>query len=202
MKFAYLYLISEFKFNDPETYIESSHRPHTIFQEIKTEQDINIHIVQRAPFKIARTINNIDYYFIKDEFDHILRWWQEPEAVFQLLADIQPDLIHVCGLNLPLQFRWLRRIVGENVIIVGEHTGETIWAHRNLWLQQFGLRVVDGFIFKKLKEAEIWIKSSAILEKQPVAEIPYSKKDPNKTAKLLMKFYSDLMAMKATMNMK
>ena len=121
-----------------------------------------------------------------------LRWWQEPVEVFEHISEMQPDIIQVRGLDLPLQFRWLRRVVGNKIKIIGEHTGETIWASRNLWLQQFGLRVVDSFIFKNMKDVIAWTKASVILDKQPITEIKFSTKNPEAGAKSLLKFYNTL----------
>jgi hypothetical protein len=192
MHLAYLNLVPGSDLPDPESYHKSSIFPQQFLLELKKTQATDISIVQRTSFDIIKTIDDISYHFITDEFKSELRWWQEPESIFQVLADIHPDLIHVNGLDLPLQFRWLRRIVGDNVKIVGEHTGKTFWAQRNLWLQQFGLRVVDGFIFKSLEEAQAWIKASVILDKQPVIEIPSLTKNPKEAAKSLIEFYKEL----------
>jgi hypothetical protein len=196
MHTAYLNLVPKPESKDPESYIDSSLMPFKLLQDIKTTYSINISVVQRATFNISETLNDISYHFIMDEFESALRWWQEPESIFQLLADMEPDIIHVSGLNLPLQFRWLRRIVGDKIKIIGEHTGETFWAQRNLWIQQFGLRVVDGFIFKKIKDAHAWTKASVILEKQPIAEIDLFAMNPQETAKLMVKFYNKLLTTK------
>lgn len=198
MKIAYLKLLPDGNFKDPEAYIESMYLPDKLLQELRTTHLLTINVVQRITFNSTKNVNNISYYFVTDEFAPLLRWWQEPVPVLQLLSKIEPDIIHVSGLNLPLQFRWLRRIIGDGIIIIGEHTGESIWANRNLWLQQFGLRVVDGFIFNNMKDAHPWTKASVILEKQPIAEIATSSKDITETAKLLMNFYTELRTTKNT----
>ena len=192
MHTTFLYLYPESEFNDPESFITLPHLPHNFFNELKTIHFAKISIVQRSTFNSSNTIDEIGYHFICDEYKATLRWWQEPEVTFQKLAELHPDVIHVRGLNLPLQFRWLRRIVGESTILVGEHTGEDFWAQRNLWLQQFGLRVVDGFIFGDLKDAQRWIKASVILEKQPIIEIPTLLKNPTQKADKIMNFYNKL----------
>jgi len=198
MHFAYLSLIPEFDFHDSESYIKSSPLSQKLSDNLRTEHVKTLSVVQRSPFNKKSSVNNIDYYFIPDEFEPILLWWQEPEPVFQLISKIKPDVIVVRGLDLPLQFRWLRRMTGDKIIIIGEHTGETIWANRNLWLQQFGLRVVDGFIFKNLKKSHPWTKASVILEKQSILEIDLHSKDPEKTAQSLVEFYNHLLTTKNT----
>jgi hypothetical protein len=198
MHFVYLSLIPEFDFHDSESYIKSSPLSQKLSENLRAEDVETVSVIQRSSFKRKSSVNNIDYYFIPDEFEPTLRWWQEPEEVFQFLSKINPNIIVVRGLDLPLQFRWLRRITGEKIIILGEHTGETIWANRNLWLQQFGLRVVDGFIFKNLKKSYPWTKASVILKKQPVLEIDLHSNDPEKTAKSIVEFYNLLLTTKIT----
>jgi hypothetical protein len=192
MHIVYLNLYSDKNFNDPESFFTASYLPHQTFLKLSMAHTHSISVVQRATFNAKRTLEKVDYYFINDEFDLILRWWQEPVKVFEHISEMQPDIIQVRGLDLPLQFRWLRREVGTKIKIAGEHTGETIWANRNLWLQQFGLRVVDGFIFKNMKDAFAWTKSSVILDKQPITEIKFSTKHPEAAANSLLKFYNTL----------
>ena len=196
MYVVYLNLMSDNTSQNPDTFFKSSPLPHTLFKELTKELPEAISVVQRAIFEATTNWENVDYHFIKDEFAPSLRWWQEPVTVLERLSKFQPDIIQVRGLDLPLQFRWMRRAVGDKIKIIGEHTGETIWANRNLWLQQFGLRVVDGFIFDRLKDAREWTKTSVILENQPIVEIPLRTKDSSVTAKLLLNFYDELLTTK------
>ena len=196
MHVLYLCLEPDPAYRDPETYINSSQLHSGLFSNLIRDHSAAVSVVLRTPHNKSLQTDNIDYTFIKDELESILRWWQEPEKVFQHIHDLNPDIIILRGLNLPLQFRWLRRIVGENTVIIGEHTGEDTWANRNLWLQQFGLRVVDGFIFKKVSESHPWTKASVILETQPITEIDLHSKDHQNTAKSLINFLNQLLTMK------
>ena len=192
MHVAYLNFIPDSDSSEVESYLKESHLPLNLYQDIRNTYSIDLSIIQRALFSTSTIVDDISYYFISDEFKSELRWWQEPESTLQAVAKSNPDIIHVIGLDLPLQFRWLRRIIGEKVIIIGEHTGKTFWAQRNLWLQQFGLRVVDGFIFKNISDAQAWIKASVILERQPFITIPSLNKNIKDSAKSLIKFYNEL----------
>lgn len=198
MHILYLCLKPEPEYRDPDTYINSSQLPSGLFGNLTKDHSATVSVVLRAPHNKSLRIDNIDYTFIKDEFEPVLRWWQEPEQVFQHIHNLNPDFIILKGLNLPLQFRWLRRIVGDKTVIVGEHTGETIWANRNLWLQQFGLRVVDGFIFKKISDSHSWTKASVILETQPITKIDLNAKKHQNTAKSILNFYNQLLTTKDT----
>ena len=192
MHFIYLNFISDKNSHDPESFIKSSPLPHPLFIELSKNHRYSLRIVQRAIFNAKKIYENVAYNFLKDEFDPSLRWWQDPVAVIKHVSKLKPDVVLVRGLNLPLQYRWLRREVGEKIKIIGEHTDEKIWANRNLWLQQFGLRVVDGFIFKDLKTARSWTKASVILDKQPIAEIALSSKDTKTTSQAVINFCEEL----------
>jgi hypothetical protein len=130
-------------------------------------KNIKTSIIQRSD---TNSIEGNKHY-IKDEFDQSLRWWQNPEILNDYIAGLKPDIVYIFGLNLPLHFRWLKHHINSDVIIIAQHCGEELWLQRNLWLQQFGLRVVNGFVFASQNDAIPWIKCAAILESQPVFEL-------------------------------
>ena len=193
MHIVYLYLSSEDVSIDPENKFKSSYPLHLLYSKSSRTRPQSVSIVQRATFNSTRTMENVGYYFINDDLDPKLRWWQKPVQVFKLISQLKPNIIQIHGLDLPIQFRWLRREIGDNIKLVGEHTGEKIWAKRKLWLQQFGLRVADGFIFKDMKDAIPWTKASVILNKQPIVEIPIAGEDVESTADSLLRFYNNLL---------
>jgi hypothetical protein len=168
MKIANLFLDLPELISQPADYLKKHAKQHRDLIQIQVTTQNSIHVVQRAKFKETFTEDDINYYFVPDESKSSLRWWQEPVNALELLASIEADVININGLNLPLCFRWLRRMVGENIKIIGTHTGEDIWAQRNLWIQQFGLRTADGFIFQKKTHAESWIRCAVILPRQPI----------------------------------
>ncbi len=196
MNVAYLYLHSQKSLHNSKAYFEGNREQHTLYTHIKQGGISSISVVQRATFDEKINHKDINYYFVTDEFQPLLRWWQEPVASFEVLAELKPQIIHVYGLDLPLNFRWLRRMVGKDTIIIGQHMGEDIWANRNIWLQQFGLRPVDGFIFHHKEEEHLWIKASVILSKQPIFEIARSPRNVELKANQLKIIYNDLLARK------
>jgi len=150
-------------------------------------ENIKISIVQRN-FKNFLQDN---FHFVKDEFNQELKWWQNSETLNNYLGELNPDLVYIFGLNLPLHYRWLKHYISPNTIIVGQHCGENIWIQRNLWLQQSALRVIDGFAFKSKKEANPWLKCAAILESQPIFEIEHFRKN-------IFKIYNNLLKNKTS----
>jgi hypothetical protein len=197
MDVAYLYLHSQKSLRNSRAYFERVREQHTLYTHIKQCGISSISVVQRATFDETITHKGIDYYFVTDEFQPLLRWWQEPATSIEILAELKPQIIHVYGLDLPLNFRWLRRMVGRDTVIIGQHMGEDIWANRNLWLQQFGLRLVDGFIFHHKEEERIWTKASVILSKQPIFEIARSPGNVKIKANQLKTIYNELFTRKS-----
>ena len=94
MQIAFLNLIPDPDFNDPEAFIKSPALPDKLIQELIQTHSLTINIVQRSSFNTKKTANNISYYFVSDEFESVLRWWQEPAPVLQLLSELMPDIVH------------------------------------------------------------------------------------------------------------
>ena len=130
-----------------------------------------LNIVCRAAVNADHRIQNINIYMRRDELPAVLKWHQRPDGIFKLLQTLNPDIIHAFSLGLPLHFRWLRRMFGDDVRLIGHHTGEHRWIQMRLWLQQFGLRVVDGFVFPCRNDAQEWIKAAVILPVQMLVSL-------------------------------
>jgi len=189
MNIVFLYLNYESDIFNHQDYFNSHPNLHALHKLIKQRPDSDISVIQRATFKSTPVVDGVQYFFTVDEYSARLRWWQEPRSSIAIIKNLKPNIAHVPDLNLPLQFRWLRRQVGNDVAIIGEHTGETIWANRKIWLQQFGLRVVDGFIFTSESDKNLWIKTSVILPRQTIYLIPQLKSDIQKTVQSLLTIY-------------
>jgi hypothetical protein len=189
MHLAFLYLANAENFSSPAAYAGDYSSRQQLYTRLRSLSLNQISHVQRAAASQSGEVDGIGYYFIKDTFGASLRWWQEPVPALEMLTQLKPDIILVAGLNLPLNFRWLRRLTGSDVMIIGHHTGETIWPSRNLWLQQFGLRVVDAFIFQEKEESLPWKKASVILPRQPIYCIPSIDKANKETAEQFRKIF-------------
>jgi hypothetical protein len=180
------------KIKTPEDYFSGNNDKVQFYLRLQQAGIEKVSIIQRAPFSQKMASDGITYYFINDEYKPRLRWCDKPVKVHTTAAGIEPDLIHVYGLNLPLHFRWLRKTVGKNVFLIGQHTGENIWLQRILWLQQFGLRVVDGFIFENQQQAKPYFKAAVILPRQSLSKIPGINKYAKKSANRLVRIYKEI----------
>ena len=180
------------KITVPEQYFEQTGDKHQFYIHLCRSGIDKVTVIQRAPFRYKTKISDIHYYFIKDEFEPRLRWCDKPVKVHTTAAALEPDIVHIYGLDLPIHFRWLRKTTGSQVILAGQHTGERKWLQRTLWLQQFGLRIVDGFIFKNKEETKPWLKAAVILPGQPVYIIRDINKNSPKAAEQLVKVYNKI----------
>jgi len=170
MQIAILHLGGKDLFDSGDEYLARFSERHGFYTLLKKQGFRSVDVIQRAGFNDTQIGDTVTYHFIKDDLPAQLRWWQEPESTFEFLGSRLFDILQVDGFDLPLHFRWIRRAVGKATVLTGVHTGEEMWPSRNLWLQQFGLRAVDGFIFEELKDAYPWQKASVILRRQPVFE--------------------------------
>jgi hypothetical protein len=176
----------------PEDYLEKNKEKVQFYIDIHQAGIERVSIIQRAPFSQKIVLNEMHYYFIKDEYGAILRWYEKPVKVHTTATAIEPDIIHVYGLNLPIHYRWLRKSIGRNIFLLGQHCGEKIWLQRILWLQQFGLRVVDEFIFQNEDDLKHYLKAAVILPKQALYKIADLDQYTKKSAARLVKIYQEL----------
>jgi hypothetical protein len=182
------------KIKKPDDYFEKNKEKMQFYLNIHQAGIERLSVIQRAPFSQKTVFNAINYHFISDEYGVRLRWCEKPDKVHNTAAAIKPDLIQVSGLNLPIHLRWLRKTTGKDALIVGQYTGENIWLQRILWLQQFGLRLADGFIFENEEQAKPYLKAAVILPRQALYKIPginqYTKKAANRLAKIYRKLFN------------
>ena len=185
MHLAFLFLEKSERSAHAADFVEKNSSRHSFYLDLKNHPVEKVSHIQRAVSGQSTTIDQIDYSFVSDTYARKLRWWQEPVEALELLTEKKPNIVLVSGLALPLNFRWLRRLIGNDVKIIGCHGGESIWPSRNLWLQQFGLRVVDAFIFHDREESRPWTKASVILARQPIYILPPFTDQEGDAAKLM-----------------
>jgi hypothetical protein len=150
-----------------------------------------MNLVCRAAITSDHHQNGVNIYLREDDLPPLLRWHQRPEIIFKLLQDLDSDIIHAFSLGLPLHFRWLRKLLGPEVGLVAHHTGERHWIQMRLWMQQFGLRVVNGFVFHHDKDAQDWRKAALVLPAQPVVSLDNGHRLPERDL-LIPQMYREL----------
>jgi hypothetical protein len=164
-----------------------------VYTRLSGDHEIHLSIFHRAQESMRFEHDNITVLFQEDDYAERLRWCDNPIQLHRTVASWNPDIVHMYNLGLPLHFRWLRNLLPEKTKLIGHHTGEHIWIQLRLFLQQFGLRTVDGFIFENKDDAEPWLKASVILPRQPVFEIPNGRTPPGLIAGKLNECYNYLL---------
>ncbi|MBV7327647.1 glycosyltransferase family 4 protein [Chloroflexi bacterium TSY] len=117
--------------------------------------------------------NNVRYYFVKDQYDSILDWWQVPWRLLRQVRTIcveslkqgQNAIVHFHGLLFPLQIKILRMLLPQHLPIVVQHHAETPWPMPKRVIQSWGVRNLDGFFFTNQELAQPWL-SAGILPSQ------------------------------------
>jgi hypothetical protein len=157
------------------------------YERVAAYSERKLTIIRRADVNDIIHLKNVKVILRRDQFQSQLSWWQEPEDLFNYIATRNAEIIHVTGLDLPLHFRWLRKHVGVSPYILGQFTGEHIWPNIRIWMQQFGLRSADGFLFEDDHAADLWLKRAVVLPRQNIYKIKNLYRNPKSLAQVYLK---------------
>ena len=93
-----------------------------------------------------------------------------PRQLQQMVAAVDPDIVHVNGLIFPWQTWWLRRVLPARTgIVIQDHGGAEPGRHPVRWLiRRIGLSAADAFLFSALDLAQPWQTSRLIAPRQRV----------------------------------
>lgn len=114
----------------------------------------------------------VDYRFrVDDPSCRLAGPLLRPTALYRLLDDLAPDVVHVNGMLFPLHVAELRCRLPTGTAIVVQHHGE----RPRRWSRTLAQRVlrgcVDGFLFSADGIADEWRRAGAIGKHQPVFEV-------------------------------
>lgn len=114
-----------------------------------------VSVLQR--FTVDGTVvrHGIAYRTVGDRLRPHPALWQLPGRLHRVARSLAPDLIHVNGLLFPLQLRALARAV-PGAALVAQHHAESPFGGWLGWLQRWGLRAADGFLFVTEEQARAW----------------------------------------------
>jgi len=121
-------------------------------------------------FHTSQTLERegVRYQFISDRYGPRLRPWQIPRDVHRQVRAVQPSLIHIHGLFFALQARSLRKTLSETPAIVIQHHAEMPCQGMRGWIQQFGLKNADAFLFASREIGQIWADRGIIAAMEKV----------------------------------
>lgn len=119
------------------------------------------------------------YRFVADRCPPRLRRWHVPlrldaavrEACRRAVAAGRPTVVHLGGLVFPLQTRHLRRAIPSVCPLAVQHHAELPGAGIRGYLQAWGLRHADGFLFTNAELASSWVDRRMIRSPDRVYEV-------------------------------
>jgi glycosyltransferase involved in cell wall biosynthesis len=94
-----------------------------------------------------------------------------PVALYRLLDDLAPDVVHVNGFVFPVQVAELRWRLPSRTPIVIQHHGERPHRWWRIWAQRVTRNCVDGFLFSADDIADPWRAVGALGPRQRVLTV-------------------------------
>jgi glycosyltransferase involved in cell wall biosynthesis len=144
-----------------------------------TAAGAEVTVFQRFPRPAVLEQAGVTYHFIADRYGPALRSWQHPWQLYRqvrrLAAQKQqaaiPVVIHFNGLLFPLQVGVLRRLPPPACPLVVQHHAERPWPAYSYFLQRWGLKNANAFLFTARSLADIWLEAGLISPNQPIYEV-------------------------------
>src|SRR5688572_22113906 len=146
---------------------------------------VTITVVQRFHRPARFTRNGVEYAFCADGGEghpHSRRW---PRPLHQMVRSVQPDLVHVNGLNVPVQTWLLKRVLpSSTALVVQDHGGgagpgegpAAAVSHSaadrfRLAVKRVAMRAADAFLFTAAAQADGWRRAGLITPDQQVHQV-------------------------------
>jgi len=113
-----------------------------------------ISVVQRFHDDVTIMHQGVEYHFVRDELPSRLEWWQNPRAVHERVAALEPGVVHANGLVFPLGF--LRESLPVGCPIVWQHHGGPSPEGIRKIIRHAAFSVVDGLVFSSPEQGRYW----------------------------------------------
>lgn len=136
-------------------------------------------VVQRFHRNARVSQNGIEYTFFSDGAKGRARPWRCPSGLRRALLDASADIVHVNGLNFPVQTWRLRRMLPPSTaIVLQDHGGirfrDGRWPHRFTLpklVRRRAMKAADGFLFVAPEHADPWQRIRCIVSSQKVYQV-------------------------------
>jgi glycosyltransferase involved in cell wall biosynthesis len=112
--------------------------------------------------------NGVNYHF-KRYSKNSLRFF--PLKLNQHIKSLQPDVVIIQGLHLPLQVIQLRLLLGRKVKIIEQNRAEKPFNGYKKILQQLADRSVDAYLFTALTMGLDWVKAGNLKSAKKIHEV-------------------------------
>lgn len=166
MRIVSLTYINSHAFDQPLDWINRLYAFTGILEELSREHTVMA--IEQINYEGDLLHKGVQYYF-RNYGNGVNRF---PVRLHRFLETVKPDVVLVRGLHFPLQLIQLRKALGKKVVILGEHHADkpsTGWKKK---LNRLAGRYVNAFHFTSAGNAEEWISSGNISNKNKCREIP------------------------------
>ena len=165
MIYVSLTFYSSMEFDSPEAWIKRTEAYAGILQCIGQKNKV-------INFKRINYTGNVIYKNIDYRFHNIgKRDTLFPFKLARYIKSLQPDVILVQGLHVPVQTIILRRVLGKNVKIIAQNHAEKPQHGIKKWLQRLADKGIDTYLFASHELGAAWVKNGNISSSEKIHEV-------------------------------
>jgi glycosyltransferase involved in cell wall biosynthesis len=115
--------------------------------------------------------NNVQYFFVKDNYNKSIRSWQIPFRLFKKIAALKPDIVHLHHFSRSLQTFILRFFLNQKTAIVIQHHGGPPPKGKKKAIHDRFNAIADAFFFTTVEQGKEWFLNKKVHNKiLPVME--------------------------------
>jgi len=153
------------EFDSPEAWIQRTEAYAGILQCLGEQNKV-------INFKRINYTGDVIYKNIDYRFHHIgKRDTLFPFKLARHIKSLQPDIILVQGLHVPVQTIVLRKILGKTIKVIAQNHAEKPMPGIRKWLQQMADKCVDAYLFASHELGEAWVKNGNISSAGKIHEV-------------------------------
>src|SRR3569833_1672270 len=156
---------SSMEFNSPEAWIQRTEAYAGILQCLgKQNKLINFKRINYTGDVICK---NIDYRFHNiGKRDTLF-----PFKLARHIKSLQPDVVLVQGLHIPVQTIILRKVVGKKDKIIAQNHAEKPMHGIKKWLQRMADKCINAYLFASYELGAEWVKNGNITSAKKIHEV-------------------------------
>jgi glycosyltransferase involved in cell wall biosynthesis len=130
-----------------------------------------VSVIQRFGMDAEVDRDGVLYRFVLDQAWSRGRVPVRPRRIHNAVLQLNPDIVHVNGLQFGYQASCLKTLLGSAPIILQDHANAPPrhWAYR--WILRRALREVDAVSFVSREQAHPWQDGGFLHEKQAIVEL-------------------------------
>jgi glycosyltransferase involved in cell wall biosynthesis len=166
------------RLRNPEELLDRYHSLTGWCEALAAAGPARLSVVQRFRADATRVHNGIEYHFYDDRLLKRARLPLRTSPCHRLVRDAAADIVHVNGLDSPLETALLRRALPvDAALVVQDHASGDPRAlgsisHRaRRSVRRRLMQSIDGFLFTAAAQAESWQRAGLISSSQPVYEV-------------------------------